>query len=143
MQLSWLVQGLRTGIVSTRYPAAPEVQPAGWRGRPVLDPGACRAPDGCAACVTACLPQALRLEPPADAAAATPEGEASESSPALVLDYGRCIMCGLCVPVCPVGALRMQPDYELAVLAAEDLRVTLRWERGAAAGAPPAPAGVG
>jgi formate hydrogenlyase subunit 6/NADH:ubiquinone oxidoreductase subunit I len=47
----------------------------------------------------------------------------------LVLDYGRCIMCGLCVPACPTGALEMRPDYQLAVRAAEDLRVTLAWDR--------------
>jgi formate hydrogenlyase subunit 6/NADH:ubiquinone oxidoreductase subunit I len=121
MQLSWLVKGLRTGIVTTRYPAKPETQPAAWRGRPVLDPGACRAADGCAACVAVCLPRALRLEPvPVDG----DDGPARQ----LVLDYGRCIMCGLCVPACPAGALRMEPDYELAVAAADDLLVTVTWE---------------
>lgn len=110
MRLGWLVKGFRTGVVTTRYPAAPEPQPPGWRGRPVLDPGACQAPSGCTACVAVCLPGALRLE-----------------SDCLVLDYGRCIMCGLCVPACPADALRMEPDYELAVSAAPELLTTLRW----------------
>jgi hydrogenase-4 component H len=121
MRLGWLIKGLRTGVVTTRYPAAPEPQPAGWRGRPVLDPRACLATDGCAACVTACFPRALRLEAPDQSL----EGSRVER---IVLDYGRCIMCGLCVPACPAGALEMQPDYELAVRAAEDLRVALQWE---------------
>jgi formate hydrogenlyase subunit 6/NADH:ubiquinone oxidoreductase subunit I len=120
MRLAWLVKGLRTGIVTTRYPAAPEPQPEQWRGRPVLDPKACRAADGCSACVTVCLPEALHL--------AAPAGATTHGSPrGLVLDYGRCIMCGLCIPACPTGALRTQPDYELAVRAAAELRVTVRW----------------
>jgi formate hydrogenlyase subunit 6/NADH:ubiquinone oxidoreductase subunit I len=120
MRLGWLVKGLKTGVVTTRYPAVSEPQPEPWRGRPVLDAQACRAADGCAACVTVCLPEALHLAPPVDA-------RAGRSPGGMVLDYGRCIMCGLCVPACPTGALRMQPDYELAVRAAADLRVTVRW----------------
>lgn len=121
MQLAWLTKGLRTGVVTTRYPAAPEPQPAQWRGRPVLDPAACRAAAGCVACTTACLPRALRVEASVGALVGAPPDR-------LVLDYGRCIVCGLCVPACPAGALQMQPDYELAVRRATDLRVTAEWE---------------
>jgi formate hydrogenlyase subunit 6/NADH:ubiquinone oxidoreductase subunit I len=120
MQLAWLVKGLRTGVVTTRYPAAAAPQPEQWRGRPVLDPAACRAADGCAACVAVCLPGALFLTP-------CPDTAGRASVPDLVLDYGRCIMCGLCVPACPAGALEIRPDHELAVRAAADLRVTVRW----------------
>ncbi len=123
MQFSWPLKGLRTWVVTTGYPAVPESQPAQWRGRPLLDPQACRAADGCAACTAVCLPGALRLEPSA--------GVAEQArSDRLVLDYGRCIVCGLCTSACPSGALRVQPDYELAVRAPEDLRVTLRWDTG-------------
>lgn len=121
MQLAWLIKGLRTGVVTSRYPAVPEPQPETWRGRPVLDPDACGAHDGCAACVVVCLPRALRVEG---------RGEPDTPTPAdrLVLDYGRCIVCGLCVPACPTGALRMRADYELAVRSLEDLRLTVRWQ---------------
>jgi formate hydrogenlyase subunit 6/NADH:ubiquinone oxidoreductase subunit I len=119
MQLSWITRGLRTGIVTTSYPARPEEQPESWRGRPLLDPATCRAANGCLTCVDVCLPQALYAEP-----SATVDGRSPRR---LILDYGRCIMCGLCVAACPAGALRMVPDYELAVTAADNLLVHVSW----------------
>jgi formate hydrogenlyase subunit 6/NADH:ubiquinone oxidoreductase subunit I len=121
VQLAWLVKGLRTGVMTTRYPATPDPLPSGWRGRPILDPTACRASDGCSACVTVCLPGALGLQPRHGS------GTVEPATADLVLDYGRCVMCGLCVPACPAGALEMRPDHELAARAAADLCITLRW----------------
>jgi formate hydrogenlyase subunit 6/NADH:ubiquinone oxidoreductase subunit I len=72
--------------------------------------------------VAVCLPGALSLATPAGATTdARPEG--------LVLDYRRCIMCGLCIPACPAGALGMQPEYELAATGAADLQVIAHWTR--------------
>lgn len=76
-----------------------------------MAPEACRSHDGCEACTAVCLPHALIVQ--------------SSPSPRLILDYSRCIMCGLCVPACPEGALRMQSDYELSVHARPDLLVSI------------------
>jgi formate hydrogenlyase subunit 6/NADH:ubiquinone oxidoreductase subunit I len=130
MQLSWLLRGLRTGIVTTRYPRTAEALPSGFRGRPVLDPSRCRAVDGCTACAAACLPGAISLQrigaaSPRDgggrADMATSEGK---SAVQFVLNHGACIMCGLCVTACPTGAMAMTADYELAVRRADDLVYT-------------------
>jgi formate hydrogenlyase subunit 6/NADH:ubiquinone oxidoreductase subunit I len=118
MQLSWLVRGLRTGVLTTRYPHVPESLPTGSRGRPVLDAARCRAADGCDACVRACLPNAITL---AEKEASTSACGGGQDGPQIAVNYGACIMCGLCITACPTGAMSMAADYELAVRRPEDL----------------------
>ena len=113
MVFSWVRKGLRTGVLTTRYPAVREQMPEGFCGRPVLDAHRCLSEQGCDACVQICLPAALELK----------QGVGSDGRGALhlTLDYARCIMCGLCVTACPEDALRMTGDYELAARQREDL----------------------
>jgi hydrogenase-4 component H len=119
MAFSWLRKGLRTGIVTTRYPAARDEMPKDFRGKPVLHHGRCLAEQGCEACVQVCVPGALRISQEISATI----DEAGRSK-RLTLDLARCIMCGLCVDACPTGALRMTEEYELAASDLESLRVT-------------------
>jgi hydrogenase-4 component H len=120
MVLSWVRRGLRTGVVTTRYPAIPEQVSPHFRGRPTLDPERCLAGEGCTACVQVCLPGALHLvkqHPQINA-------DGAESQVHLTLDLARCVLCDLCVATCPAGALRMTNEYELATSDREALRVT-------------------
>src|SRR5690348_10038138 len=109
MRLGWVIEGLRTGVVTTRYPARPDASADTLRIRPLLFAERCQAAAGCDACIHACLPQALALEQ-------------SEGRQALTLDLGRCIGCDLCATVCPEDAITMISDVELAVRAPEGLR---------------------
>ncbi|HEY8745458.1 MAG TPA: 4Fe-4S binding protein [Chloroflexota bacterium] len=104
--LGWIWRGLRTGVLTTRYPAGcpqgADSLPPVFRGRPVIDQARWRAGAGDAA-VAICPTQALQ---------AAPEG--------LRLDLSRCIQCGLCAAVCP-EAIQMRPDFELAARQQPDL----------------------
>ena len=78
--LEWIARGLRTGTVTTRYPARAEPAPDGFRGRvKLLDS-------------EAGTPQLEQLCP--TGAIAVADGRVS-------LDRGRCILCGLCVAAEP------------------------------------------
>jgi formate hydrogenlyase subunit 6 len=136
MFFSWVRKGLRTGVLTTRYPARPEPMPATFRGRPILDASRCQADQGCTACVQLCLPAALSLSTRLLSSAETGDGDqqcwqmgedTSGVRQEVTLDYARCIMCGLCAQACPTEALRMTPDYELAVTGREDLRQVVRF----------------
>lgn len=111
MQLGWLYRGLRSGILTTRYPREPVVLPDGFRGMPLLDPLRCRAANGCDLCQRACLPNAITIQ----------ESTTGGTGARIALHYGRCILCELCVSTCPHQAMSMIPQVELSVRRADDL----------------------
>jgi hydrogenase-4 component H len=41
--------------------------------------------------------------------------------------YGRCIFCARCEEVCPTGAIKLGPDFELASFSAEDLTIRVEF----------------
>jgi Ni,Fe-hydrogenase III small subunit/ferredoxin len=114
--LEWIARGLRSGIVTTRYPRTAETAPDGFRGRiALLD-----ASDG-----------AEELE------ALCPTGAIGVTGGRVSLDRGRCILCGLCVAGEP-KRFAFSADYETAARrraalvageppapAVEELRATL------------------
>ena len=99
-----VLNALRTGVVTTRYPAEPAVAPDRFRGAPVLRPGS-------------------RLPPPA----VCPSGALSErfdsSGRHVALDLARCVFCGRCAEDPWEGAVTMGRDFELAARTRDDLRM--------------------
>ncbi|MBI3401542.1 MAG: NADH-quinone oxidoreductase subunit NuoB [Acidobacteria bacterium] len=99
-----LINALRTGVVTTHYPAEPSVPPDRFRGAPVLRSGS-------------------RLPPPA----VCPSGALTERIDAggrhVALDLARCVFCGRCAEDPWEGAVTMGRDFELAARCRDDLRI--------------------
>jgi Ni,Fe-hydrogenase III small subunit/NAD-dependent dihydropyrimidine dehydrogenase PreA subunit len=98
--LSRIQQGHRT----TKYPNGPPPElPDRFRGRPAIDPGACR--DGCRACEAVCPTDAIDL------------------STGVTIDLGRCLFCTECGTGCPEGAITFTKEHRLATRRREDLLI--------------------
>lgn len=79
--LRWIPRGLGAGRITTRYPAAPEAAPDGFRGAVTVV-----KPDGA----------------PRQVAEVCPTGAiAIDAGGRIRLDRGRCILCGACVDAAP------------------------------------------
>ena len=108
-----LRQSLKTGIVTTSYPATPAEVSRRTRGKPEIDwanwqdarPAAAICPTGAIEC---------RDEP-----------DGRVFNRAATLDLGKCIFCGLCADVDP--AIRLTPQCELAARSRASLRLTARY----------------
>jgi Ni,Fe-hydrogenase III small subunit/formate hydrogenlyase subunit 6/NADH:ubiquinone oxidoreductase subunit I len=99
-----LINALRTGVVTTRYPAEPSVPPPRFRGLPVLRPGG-------------------HLPPPS----VCPSGALSERFDAsgrhVALDAAQCVFCGRCAEDPWAGAITIGRDFELAARTRDDMRI--------------------
>jgi Ni,Fe-hydrogenase III small subunit/Pyruvate/2-oxoacid:ferredoxin oxidoreductase delta subunit len=102
--LKVVLERIRQGHRTSRYPLELPVLPDRFRGRPVLDSSKC--PDGCQECAKAC---------PTDAIIAGTE---------MKIDLGRCLFCTDCVQACPEGAIQYTTDYRLATRTRQDLVVS-------------------
>jgi len=115
-----LMNALRTGVVTTRYPAEPSVPPLRFRGAPLLRPGSGLPP-----------------------AAVCPTGALSERRDAagrhVGLDLALCVFCGRCAEDPWAGAVAMGRDFELAARSRDDLRIEVVADDPAAAAPGPAP----
>ena len=99
-----LVNALRTGVVTTHYPAAPSVPPDRFRGAPVLRPGS-------------------HLPPPAVCPAGAISERFDEDGRHVALDLARCVFCGRCAEDPWADAIAMGRDFELAARSRADLRI--------------------
>jgi Ni,Fe-hydrogenase III small subunit len=112
-----LINVLRTGVVTTRYPAVPSVPPDRFRGAPVLHAGS-------------------RLPPP-DVCPTGAIGERFDAERRFVtLDLARCVFCGRCAEEPWAGAVAMGRDFELAARSRDDLRVEVVADHPALAAGP-------
>ena len=98
----WTLFGLQRGKASTGWPLRDgEDGQAGTLGFPRLRPERCV--EGCNDCAAACLPGAISVRPDA------------QQSARVALDYGRCVVCQVCVETCPQGAFETSSDWAFGV----------------------------
>jgi Ni,Fe-hydrogenase III small subunit/ferredoxin len=99
----WTLFGLTSGKATTAWPRDGQKDGQdGVLGMPRYNSGACQ--DGCNACATVCPTKAIEV------------GDGG-----LVLDYGRCVVCQLCVEACPTDAMMSSNDWAFGVQHREDL----------------------
>ena len=108
--LRTLIQSLRDGVVTTRYPDVPAEVPERFRGAPEPEVGR----------PFAALPPASVC--PTGAIAA---GGSADSPAAYTIDLSRCIFCGRCADEPPDGAIRIGREFELSARRREDLLVRI------------------
>ena len=99
-----LVNALRTGVVTTRYPAEPSVPPARFRGLPVLQTG-------------------RQLPPPSVCPAGALSERVDDGHAHVDLDVARCVFCGRCAEGEWAGAVKIGREFELSARRRDDLLV--------------------
>jgi Ni,Fe-hydrogenase III small subunit/formate hydrogenlyase subunit 6/NADH:ubiquinone oxidoreductase subunit I len=99
-----IMNALRTGVVTTPYPAEPSVPPDRFRGAPVLRAGS-------------------HLPPPAICPTGAISERANDYGRHVALDLAQCVFCGRCAEDPWSDAITMGRDFELASRVRADLRL--------------------
>jgi Ni,Fe-hydrogenase III small subunit/formate hydrogenlyase subunit 6/NADH:ubiquinone oxidoreductase subunit I len=99
-----IVNALRTGVVTTRYPAEPSLPPDRFRGLPVFHPGSDLPPQS--VCPSGAISEHF-------------DGGARQ----VELDVARCVFCGRCAEDPWAGAVTIGREFELAARTRGDLRI--------------------
>jgi Ni,Fe-hydrogenase III small subunit/Pyruvate/2-oxoacid:ferredoxin oxidoreductase delta subunit len=103
----WTLHGLRLGKATTRWPAGANSGQAGVLGMPRYRPD--RVTKASSECAEVCPTNAI-------------EYREDGGKPELVVDYGRCIACQLCVEASPNGEMEASQDWAFGVHDRTDLR---------------------
>jgi Ni,Fe-hydrogenase III small subunit/ferredoxin len=104
----WTLFGLLEGNATTSWPNGEDNGQDGVIGMPRYRAGKCD--EGCAVCADVCPTRAIVFS-----------GGEGGNTPRLSIDYGRCVVCQLCVEACPTGALETSHDWAFGVRERSDL----------------------
>lgn len=100
----WTLIGLAKGKATTGWPKHGSDGQEGLLGMPRYNPALCDT--GCSDCAAVCPTEAIKPRP----------GDGG-----LEVDYGRCVVCQLCIESCPTGAMAASTDWAFGVSRREDL----------------------
>jgi Ni,Fe-hydrogenase III small subunit/formate hydrogenlyase subunit 6/NADH:ubiquinone oxidoreductase subunit I len=124
----WTLFGLRQGKATTGWPQREnEAGQEGVLGMPRFAPERC--PPDCEECAASCPTTAITVE----------KGKAGGDR--LAVDYGRCVVCQLCVEACPAEAATASFDWAFGTRERADLLLTSAAATGATTATPASRAG--
>jgi Ni,Fe-hydrogenase III small subunit/ferredoxin len=104
----WTFFGLRQGKATTPWPKHGDATgQEGVLGMPRFEPSRCD--EGCGECAAVCPTRAITVHPE------------DKGATRLAVDYGRCVVCQLCVEACPTGAAATSFDWAFGSRARSDL----------------------
>ena len=104
----WTLFGLQQGKATTPWPTGDrEAGQEGVLGMPRFEPEKCEP--GCRECAAICPTSAITVEP------------SKTGGERLAVDYGRCVVCQLCVEACPAGAANASLEWAFGVRERSDL----------------------
>lgn len=114
------MRNLLRGPITVKYPYERLELPerARWAVVPKHDEGGAPTCTACMSCVRACPNAILGLE-------VTTREDKTKHIEHFRYEIGACMMCGLCVEMCPFDAIEMGHDYELARMDARELTIDL------------------
>jgi len=101
----WTLIGLAKGKATTGWPKHGSDGQEGLLGMPRYNPELCAK--GCGDCAAVCPTEAIKPRP---------------GGGGVEVDYGRCVVCQLCIEACPTGAMAASTDWAFGVRRREDLQ---------------------
>lgn len=102
----WTLFGLLKGKATTSWPDGADDGQTGVLGMPRYRAEKCDA--SCIACAESCPTRAIAFG-------------AAEDEARLTIDYGRCVVCQMCVEACPDGSMEASQDWAFGVRGRSDL----------------------
>ncbi|MBN3033178.1 MAG: 4Fe-4S binding protein [Candidatus Saganbacteria bacterium] len=109
MMIDFVLKSLFKKPATVNYPFEPMPMPPHFRGKLKFWPEKCI---GCLLCVKDCPAKAIKI---------TKVGDKKFEAE---IDLGKCIYCAQCVDSCPKKALEITPEFELAQISRNKLRLT-------------------
>ena len=108
-----VLQSLFKKPATVKYPFEKFTMPDKFRGKLKFTPEKCI---GCMLCVKDCPAKAIEIK------------KIGEKQFEMDIDLGKCIYCGQCVDSCPKKAIEMTPEFELAQIDRDKLKIVFNAE---------------
>ncbi len=115
-------------VVTAQYPKEHLPVAPRWMGFPVLTWDAqVEEPycTGCMVCIRYCPTECMSATMKDNPLHAEGKSKRRKIVDKFEINYGRCIVCGICVDVCNFDAIEMSHEHELSVFARDDNRADL------------------